>query len=56
VEKITSKGPKTYEYYFAYWKMGDKVVNKYIGAPRKMTRVAATAKAPKLKAEALGVR
>jgi hypothetical protein len=36
VEKITAKGPKTYEYYFASWKMGDKVVNKYIGAPRKM--------------------
>ncbi|MCK9520971.1 MAG: hypothetical protein M0R74_18400 [Dehalococcoidia bacterium] len=56
VEKITAKGPKTYEYYFASWKMGDKVVNKYIGSPRKMTREAATAKARKLKAEALGVR
>ena len=56
VEKITAKGPKTYEYYFASWKMGDKVVNKYIGSPRKMTREAATAKARKLKAEALGLR
>jgi len=56
VEKITAKGPKTYQYYFASWKMGDKVVNKYIGSPRKMTREAATAKARKLKAEALGVR
>ena len=55
VEKITAKGPKTYEYYFASWKMGDKVVNKYIGSPRKMTREAATAKARKLKAEALGL-
>ena len=53
VEKITAKGPKTYEYYFASWKMGDKVVNKYIGSPRKMTREAATEKARKLKAEAL---
>ncbi|MDF0592206.1 hypothetical protein P0O24_01225 [Methanotrichaceae archaeon M04Ac] len=55
VEKITAKGPKTYEYYFASWKMGGKVVNKYIGSPRKMTREAATAKARKLKAEALGL-
>jgi hypothetical protein len=53
VEKITAKGPKTYEYYFASWKVGDKVVNKYIGSPRKMTREAAAAKAQKLKAEAL---
>ena len=35
--------------------MGGKVVNKYIGSPRKMTREAATAKAQKLKAEALGL-
>jgi hypothetical protein len=56
VEKITAKGPKTYEYYFASWKDGDKVVNKYIGSPRKMTRETATAKARKLKAEALEVR
>jgi len=55
VKKITAKGPKTYEYYFASWKMGDKVVNKYIGSPRKMTRKAATAKARKLKAEALSL-
>jgi hypothetical protein len=41
VEKITAKGPKTYEYYFTFWKMGVKVVNKYIGSPRKMTREAA---------------
>jgi hypothetical protein len=55
VEKITAKGPKTYEYYFASWKMGDKVVNKYIGSPRKMSLEAATAKARKMKAEALGL-
>ncbi len=24
VEKITAKGPKTYEYYFASWKMGGR--------------------------------
>ena len=49
VEKITAKGPKTYEYYFASWKMGGKVVNKYIGSPRKMTLEEATAKARELK-------
>jgi hypothetical protein len=55
VEKITLKGPKIYEYYFASWREGDRVANKYIGSPRKMTREAATAKARKLKAEALGL-
>lgn len=55
VEKITAKGPKTYEYYFASWKMGGKVKNVYIGSPRKMDLAAATAKARKLKAEALGL-
>ncbi|MDD2638185.1 MAG: hypothetical protein PHO60_04350, partial [Methanothrix sp.] len=48
--------PETYEYYFVSWKVGDKVVNKYIGSPRKMTREAATAKARKMKAGALGLR
>ena len=55
VEKIIAKGPKTHQYYFASWKMRDKVANKYIGPPRMMTREAATAKARKLKAEALAV-
>jgi len=55
VEKITAKGPKTYEYYFASWKVGDKVVNKYIGSPRMMTREEATAKARDLKARSLGL-
>ena len=52
VEKITAKGPKTYEYYFTFWKMGVKVVNKYIGSPRKMTREAAR-EGPETKAETL---
>ncbi|MCP1392982.1 MAG: hypothetical protein J5I35_09535 [Methanothrix harundinacea] len=56
VEKITAKGPKTYEYYFASWKMGGKVVNKYIGSPRKMTLEEATAKARDLKARDLELR
>jgi hypothetical protein len=56
METITAKGPKTYEYYFASWKMGGKVVNNYIGSPRKMTLEAATAKARQMKAETLGLR
>jgi len=56
VEKTTAKGTKTYRYYFASWRVGDKVVNKYIGSPRKMTREEATAKARDLKARDLGLR
>ena len=56
VVKTTAKGEKKYRYYFASWKVGGKVVNKYIGSPRKMTREAATAKARKMKAGALGLR
>jgi len=43
------KGEKRYRYYFASWKVGDRVVNKYIGSPRKMTLEEATAKAREMK-------
>ncbi|HNR59171.1 MAG TPA: hypothetical protein PKJ51_12010, partial [Methanothrix sp.] len=56
VEKTTAKGTKTYRYYFAAWRVGDKVVNRYIGSPRKMTLREATAKARDLKARDLGLR
>jgi len=56
VEKTTAKGTKTYRYYFASWKVGDRVVNKYIGSPRKMTPEEATAKARELKRQDLGLR
>jgi hypothetical protein len=56
VVKITAKGTKTYRYYFASWKVGDKVVNKYIGSPRKMSLEEATAKARDLKARSLSLR
>jgi len=36
--------------------VGDKVVNRYIGSPRKMTLREATAKARDLKARDLGLR
>ena len=56
VVKTTTKGEKRYRYYFASWKVGDKVVNKYIGSPRKMTLEAATAKAREMKRRDLGLR
>lgn len=56
VKKTTAKGPKTYKYYFASWKVGDKVVNKYIGSPRKMTLEEAEEKARDLKARSLSLR
>jgi hypothetical protein len=56
VKKTTAKGEKKYRYYFASWKVGDKVVNKYIGSPRKMTQEEAEEKARDLKARDLGLR
>ena len=56
VKKTTAKGTKTYRYYFASWRVGDKVVNKYIGSPRKMSLEEATAKARDLKARSLRLR
>ncbi|MDD3566213.1 MAG: hypothetical protein PHN90_11160 [Methanothrix sp.] len=53
VVKTTAKGEKKYRYYFASWKVGDKVVNKYIGSPRKMTMEEATAKACEMKRRSL---
>ncbi len=55
VKKTTAKGEKKkkYRYYFASWKVGDKVVNKYIGSPRKMTMEEATAKACEMKRRSL---
>ena len=56
VVKTTAKGEKKYRYYFASWKVGDKVVNKYIGSPRKMTLEEAEEKARDLKARSLSLR
>jgi len=56
VVKITAKGEKRYRYYFASWKVGDKVVNKYIGSPRKMPLEEATAKARELKRRDIGLQ
>ena len=56
VVKTTAKGEKKYRYYFASWKVGDKVVNKYIGSPRKMTPEEAEEKARELKRRSLSLR
>jgi len=55
--KTKTKGEKrTYKYWYASWWEGDRARNVYPGSTKKMARVAATAKARKLKAEALGFR
>lgn len=54
-EKTTKKGTKTYTYWMASWREGDKVRNIHLGSSRKMDAEAARQKARMLKAEALGI-
>ena len=53
--KTTKKGSKTYHYWMASWREGDKVRNVHIGSCAKVDREAAMQKARKMKAEALGL-
>jgi len=53
--KSSKKGPKTYSYYMASWREGDKVKNVYLGPSQKLSRDAALQKARALKREALGL-
>jgi hypothetical protein len=55
VVKKTKAGDATYAYWYASWREGGKVKNVHLGSTKKMDREAATAKARKLKAEALGL-
>ena len=55
-EKNTKKGSKTYAYWMASWREGDKVRNVHLGSCRKMDHNTALLKAQKMKAEALGLR
>ena len=55
-EKRTKKGSKTYTYWMASWREGDKVRNVHLGSSRKIDAEAARQKAQKMKAEALGLR
>jgi len=52
MEKV--KKGKTYGYWMASWREGDKVRNVHLGSCAKMGRDAAMQKARKMKAEALG--
>jgi len=52
-EKRTKKGSKTYTYWMASWREGDKVRNVHLGSSRKIDAEAARQKAQKMKAETL---
>ena len=54
-EKRTKKGSKTYTYWMASWREGDKVRNVYLGSSRKIDAEAARQKARKIKADVLGL-
>jgi hypothetical protein len=54
--KESKKGFKTYTYWMASWREGDKTRNVHLGSTRKMDAEEARQKARKMKAEALGMR
>lgn len=53
--KTTKKGSKTYGYWMASWREGDRVRNVHLGSCAKVDREAAMQKAREMKAEALGL-
>ena len=53
--KTTKKGSKTYGYWMASWREGERVRNVHLGSCMKMDAEAAMQKARKIKAEALGM-
>jgi hypothetical protein len=54
--KESKKGSKTYTYWMASWREGDKTRNVHLGSTRKMDAEAARQKVRRMKAEALGMR
>jgi hypothetical protein len=54
--KDTKKGAKTYTYWIASWREGEKIKNVYLGSSQKMSREQAQEQARVLKREALGGR
>jgi len=54
--KQSLKGSKTYTYWMASWREGDKTRNVHLGSARKVDAEAARQKARAMKAEALGIR
>jgi hypothetical protein len=53
--KTTKKVKKTYGYWMASWREGDRVRNVHIGSCAKMDEETALQKAREIKAEALGM-
>ncbi len=54
--KQTEKGPKTYAYWMASWREGDKTRNVHLGSCGKMSQTEALQKARAMKAEALAIK
>ena len=54
--KSTKKGSKTYHYWMASWREGDKVRNVHLGSCKKVDYETALQKARRLKAEALAIK
>jgi hypothetical protein len=54
--KSTKKGSKTYTYWMASWREGEKVRNVHLGSSRKLEAGAALQNARKMKAEAMARR
>jgi len=54
--KTTKKGSKTYLYWMASWREGDKVRNVHLGSCRKVDHETALQKARALKSEALAIK
>jgi len=54
--KQTRKGSKTYTYWMASWREGNKTRNVHLGSCKKMDAAEARRKAREMKAEALGMR
>jgi len=53
--KETKKGSKTYAYWMASWREGDKTRNVHMGSFRKLSHEQAMQRARAMKAEALGL-
>lgn len=53
--KQTKKGVKTYTYWMASWREGDKVKNTHLGSCNKLDREGALRLAKERKAKALGI-
>jgi hypothetical protein len=54
--KITKKGTKTFIYWMASWREGEKVRNVHLGSARTLDAEAALRMARAMKAAALGIR